>query len=110
MPTGKNIEWFDMDESQYRSSRVCRILGNPKSFQILAVIRALGSATPTELAPRINRTISATCIALKSLREVDLVRYQRVGKNVVYRHKGAHVEKIMDALDAFVEDVRRQRR
>jgi DNA-binding transcriptional ArsR family regulator len=108
MPAKSKLEWHDMDESLYRASRVCRVLGNPKSFQILSILRELGPATPTDLAPRINRTLAATCIALKSLREIDLVRYQRDGKNVIYRHKGAHVEKILATLAAFVEDVRKQ--
>jgi DNA-binding transcriptional ArsR family regulator len=110
MPPKSKAEWEDMSESQYRASRVCRVLGNPKSYQVLAILREMGSATPTELAPRLHRTMAATSIVLKSLRDIDLVRYQRDGKNVIYRHKGAHVEKILETLEGFVDDVRKQMR
>jgi len=110
MPLKAELDWYDMDESLYRASRICRVLGNPKAYQILAELRTLGAATPTELAPRINRTMASTCITLKSLREVDLVRYQRNGKNVVYRVKDSQVEKTLDALGTLVAHIRRESR
>ncbi len=108
MPAAKKIEWYDMDESLYRASRICRAMGNPKSFHILALLKDLGQATPTELAPRINRSLPATSIALRPLRELDLVRYQRDGKNAIYRLKHKDVAGAMDTLEALVLRIRRQ--
>ena len=108
MPAKHDVEWFDMDESTYRASRVCRVMGNPKAYQILMVLRELGEATPSVIQTRINRSMATTCVTLKTLREVDLVRYQRKGKNAIYTIKNRQVEIMMDSNAAFVEQVRRQ--
>ena len=108
MPGQKAVNWFDMPETQYRASQVCRVLGNPKAFQIIKELRRMDSATPSELAPKVNRSLSTVCSHLKTLREVQLVRYQKDGKNTIYRIKNRQVEKVMDRLEALVEDSRTQ--
>ncbi|MHC5039473.1 MAG: ArsR/SmtB family transcription factor [Planctomycetota bacterium] len=105
-----SVEWFDMPEVPYRASQVCRILGNPKAYQILKELRKLGTATPSELAPRINRSQSTVCLHLKTLREVHLVRYQRAGKNTLYRLKNRHVGALIDRLESLVQETRMQLR
>jgi hypothetical protein len=39
-----------MDESKYRESRVCRLLGNPVVYQILVLLNDGGTLTPSKLA------------------------------------------------------------
>ena len=105
-----SVEWFDMPEVPYRASQICRILGNPKTYQLLMELRRLGSATPSELAPRVNRSQATVCMHLKTLRELHLVRYQRDGKNTLYRLKNRHVGTVMDRLENLVKETRIQQR
>ena len=34
-------QWFDMGETEYRASQICRLLGNPKVYQILKDLESL---------------------------------------------------------------------
>lgn len=104
------LDWYDMPETPYRASQICRILGNPKAYQILLELRRVGSATPSDLSAKVNRTVSTVSGHLKSLRQAHLVRYQREGESAVYCIKNREIEKIMDRLEALVEETRRQDR
>jgi ArsR family transcriptional regulator len=108
MAAKTSVEWFDMPEVPYRASQICRILGNPKAYQLLLVLRRMGSATPSELAPKVNRSRATVCHHLKTLREVHLVRYQRDGQNTLYRLKNRYVGAVMDRLENLVKETRTQ--
>ncbi len=106
MPGKNRKDWFDMDESEYRVSQLCRVLGNPKAFHILRVIQRRGEATPTELSKRVNRTVSTVCAHLKSLKETHLVRYLKTEGNTVYRIKPSGLPRVQKALEALVKEIR----
>ena len=96
------MRWFDIPENDYRASQVCRVLGNPKAYQILVELRERGTATPTELAELLHRRLPTVCCHLRALREVHLVRYTRSGANAVYRIKGPEVLRAMAAMEKLV--------
>ncbi len=64
------MKWYDMDELSYRASQLCRVLGNPKAYQILKHLNLHGTATPSELARAVNRSQPTVSVTLRSLREV----------------------------------------
>ena len=106
----KETDWFDMPETPYRASQICRVLGNPKAYQILLELRRRKTATTTQLAAALKRTSPTVSAHLRSLREVHLVRYQREGAKAVYRLKSADVERVMDTLEGLVQIIRGQER
>jgi hypothetical protein len=46
-----------MDESKYRESRMCRLLGNPVVYQLVLFLRNGGPLTPSQLAKLIGRQV-----------------------------------------------------
>ena len=94
-----------MPETQYRASRVCRILGNPTAYQI---IRSLshGEKTPSMLAAEIDVSIPTVSDTLRNLRNIDVVRYETKLNERIYWLKDATVVEILDRLDAFVKHMR----
>jgi DNA-binding transcriptional ArsR family regulator len=72
-----------MRETEYRASRLCRVLGNPIAYQIL---KALGhnKKRPLELARSLGRGPSTIYTHLRALKLIDLVRYEtKAGKRGV---------------------------
>lgn len=96
-----------MPETQYRASRVCRILGNPTAYQI---IRTLGRArkTPSELASAIGVSIQTISLTLRTLRNIDIVRYEPKLNQRVYWLKDAAVLRVLDGLEQCVEHMRKK--
>ncbi len=107
MHQSRKLNWFDMDETLYRASQICRVLGNPKAIQILEEIRRLGQSTPGDLASRVNRSLHAVSVALKHLREIQLVRYQRDGKHAVYRLKDRQVAGMLEKVKRLADHLRK---
>ncbi len=94
-----------MPETEYRASRVCRVLGNPTAY---GIIRKLGKTrkTPSELASEIGVSIQTISLTLRTMRNIDVVRYEPRGKKRVYWLKDPAVLKILDSLEDFVEHMR----
>ena len=107
MRTGKILDWHDMDETAYRASQICRILGNPKAFRMLLEIRRLGTATPTELALLVDRSVPTVSLTLKSLRQAQLVRYQRDGSTALYRLKSPRVAGALHEMESLAAHLMR---
>lgn len=78
-----------MDETRYRESRVCRLLGNPVVYQLIVLLETGGPLTPSQLAKSAGRSIQTVSGHLAKLRAADLVRYDAGGKQVRYwlKHK-----------------------
>ncbi|MGD8979652.1 MAG: ArsR family transcriptional regulator [candidate division WOR-3 bacterium] len=97
-----------MPETQYRASRMCRVLGNPTAYQI---VRALGrsSKTPSELASAVGVSIPSVSVTLRTLRNIDVVRYEPRAKRRVYWVKDAAVLRVLDDLEKYVERMREKR-
>jgi len=66
-----------------RMARTFRALGDPtRSSMVLALSR--GELCVTDLADHIGLSLSATSHQLRILRDLDLVRVRRAGKNQLY--------------------------
>jgi hypothetical protein len=68
-----------MKESRYRESRLCRVLGNPVVYAMVAVLDEHGPLSPSAVATRAGRRLQTVSGHLATLRAVDLVRYDRQG-------------------------------
>jgi hypothetical protein len=79
-----------MDETEYRQSRICRLLGNPVIYQLIVLLDNGGPTTPSMLAKRAGRSVQTSSTHVAKLRTADLVRYDSDGKNVRYwlKHRG----------------------
>ncbi len=96
-----------MPETQYRASRVCRILGNPTAYQIIKSL-SRGEKTPSLLAAEIDVSIPTVSDTLRNLRNIDVVRYEAKLNERIYWLKDATVLEIMDKLESFVRHIRRK--
>lgn len=94
-----------MPETIYRASRCCRILGNPAAYLVMRHL-GCGRKTPSQLAAELNFTVCAISVTLRHLRNVDLVRYQTVGKGREYWVKDPKALQFMRVLEKWVMTMR----
>lgn len=95
-----------MEEITYRSSRVCRLLGNPVTFQILTRL-VQSRHTPAQLSKAVGRSVSTVSIHLGKLRTADLVRYEKRGTRVEYWAKYPRpTSRLLRTLEEIVEAAR----
>lgn len=94
-----------MPETQYRASRFCRILGNPTAYQIVRYL-VKKSATPTELVDKIGLSLQTISGTLRTLRNIDVVRYETVNKNKLYFLKDNTLVEILNDMERFVQRMR----
>ena len=93
-----------MDESQYRESRVCRLIGNPVVYWIVALLAENGPLTPAALGEKTGRTVQTVSGLLAKLRGIDVVRYETKGGKTLYWLKhGDEVQAVLKALKKLVE-------
>ncbi len=92
-----------MDETEYRESRICRLLGNPVIYQLIVLMDNGGPTTPSMLAKRAGRSVQTISTHLAKLRTADIVRYDSDGKNVRYwlKHPG-QTRALLKALEKIV--------
>ncbi|KPK63782.1 hypothetical protein AMJ83_04805 [candidate division WOR_3 bacterium SM23_42] len=96
-----------MPETEYRASRVCRILGNPTAYQVIKSLFK-SEKTPTELAHEIGLSLATISDVLRNLRNIDVVRYEVRTNERVYWIKKPVVVDILLRLEKFVETIRVQ--
>ena len=92
-----------MDETKFRESRVCRLLGNPVVYQLVLLLDNGGPITPSKLAKFAGRSVQTVSGHLAKLRAADLVRYNTDGKQVRYwlKHK-RETSKLHKAFETIV--------
>ncbi len=96
-----------MLETDYRASRICRVLGNPTAYAIVKLLLQ-SRKTPSELAAEIGLSLPVISITLRTLRNIDLVRYETKGKEKIYFIKEWAVGDICRALERQVNRIRRE--
>ncbi len=90
-----------MSETEYRASRVCRILGNPTAYHILKML--IGKEmTPKEIALKMGISESLASVTLRNLRNIDVVRYETRWKEKIYWIKDETIPVICEQLEKFV--------
>ena len=92
-----------VEEVSYRQSRLCRILGNPVAFTVVALLAETKDMTTGQIARAIGRSVPRTSNILGALRLAELVRYETEGRHARYRLKHPReIRQILDALAGFV--------
>ncbi|UCC11352.1 MAG: winged helix-turn-helix transcriptional regulator [candidate division WOR-3 bacterium] len=94
-----------MLETQYRASRLCRVLGNPTAYQIVVQLRR-SSMTPTQLSKRIGLSLKTISSTLRHMREVNIVRYETKNKNKIYSLKDDSLMHVLNTIEHFVDTMR----
>ena len=94
-----------MPETQYRASRVCRILGNPTAYQIIKAL-SYGKKTPSFLADEIGVSVPTISETLRNLRNIDVVRYETKLNERIYWLKDSTILEILSKLETFVHHIR----
>jgi transcription initiation factor IIE alpha subunit len=93
-----------MEEKLYRQSRLCRLLGNPVAYSIVAVLLDKREMTPTQIATAVGRSLGRVSNLLAALRLAEVVRYQAAGGHTKYRLKHAsETRRLLRAMADFVE-------
>jgi predicted transcriptional regulator len=92
-----------MNESEYRESRLCRLLGNPVVYRLVVLLDHHGPTTPSGLAKLAGRSVQTVSGHLAKLRALDVVRYDSAGKEVRYwlKHRG-ETRGLIKALEKLV--------
>jgi hypothetical protein len=92
-----------MEESRYRESRLCRLLGNPVAYQIVTLLAKNGPLTPARLGALSHRSVQTISGLLARLRTADVVRYETRGRQTRYWLKhGKDIETLFSALERVV--------
>lgn len=100
-----------MDETVYRQSRLCRVLGNPLAFTVVQILAEKGEMSPSQIAAAVGRSVSRVSNVLAALRLAEVVRYQTEGRKARYRLKHPReTRKLLAALGTFIESASSVRR
>jgi DNA-binding transcriptional ArsR family regulator len=86
-----------VSELHYRSSRICRVLGNPTAYHILRIL-IKNKRMPSAIADALNLSLPTVSIALRHLREIDLVRYENLREGKVSSLKDTAIETLVKRL------------
>ena len=99
-----------MEETAYRQSRLCRLLGNPLAFAIVQALAEYRELSPSVLAKTVGRSLSRVSHVLGALRLAEVVRYETERRRARYRLKHPRqVQRILRALGQFVDVASRSR-
>lgn len=101
----RDISWHDMAEDAYRASRLIKALGNPKTFALCVELARRGESRVEDLQGILDRGQSAVSRMLRALRDLNVVRYQKVGKETWYTLKHpAGLQRILSATISYVHE------
>ncbi|MEO0185309.1 MAG: ArsR family transcriptional regulator [candidate division WOR-3 bacterium] len=92
-------------ENHYRASRICRVLGNPTAYEMLHLLRN-NMMRPEEIAEKMGLNISTVSMTLRSLRQIDLVRYMVKWQKRIYWIKEEQLVNVMKELDKLVKKIK----
>lgn len=95
----------NIPENHYRASRICRILGNPTAYEILHLL-SRKKIRPEEIAKEMGLSLSTISTVLRSLRQLDLIRYVVKWKKRIYWIKENTIITVMQDLEKFVEKIK----
>jgi DNA-binding transcriptional ArsR family regulator len=92
------------EEKLYDLSDFFKVLGDSTRVKIICALDC-GEMCVCDLAVLLNMTKSAISHQLASLKQADLVKYRREGKNVYYSLADDHVKEIFEkGLEHIKED------
>ena len=91
------------DATVYDLSDFFKLLGDPTRLRILFAIEREPLCV-CDIAETLGMTKSAVSHQLKLLRQNDLVRFERGGKNVIYSLADDHVRDIIDKATEHINE------
>jgi DNA-binding transcriptional ArsR family regulator len=91
-----------ISELYYRSSRICRVLGNPTAYEVLKALSRT-AMKPTDIAKEMRLSIPTISAVLRSLRQLDLVRYETVVNGKMYSIKDTAILSVMSQTETLVK-------
>ena len=91
-------------EQRYRASRLCRALGNPTAYETMIVLEK-GKQTPAQLAHKLGLSVATISSVLRTLRDLDLVRYEVTWRQRHYWLKTDSVVAAMRQLERAVKEI-----
>lgn len=94
-----------ISELHYRSSRICRVLGNPTAYEILKTL-SKSKKRPSEIAHDFGLSLPTICASLRSLRQLDLVRYETKSDGKLYFIKNATILSVMNQIEHLVKRIK----
>lgn len=94
-----------ISEIHYRASRICRVLGNPTAYEVLHILKR-GEKSPEELATIMGLSMPTISDVLRSLRQLDLIRYEVKWRRRVYWLKDDGVINVMATLENLVKRIK----
>jgi len=100
-----------VEETVYRQSRLCRVLGNPLAFTVVQILAENGEMSPSQIAAVVGRSVARVSNVLAALRLAEVVRYETKGRKARYRLKHPReTRKLLAALGSFIESTSAVRR
>jgi len=78
------------------------VLGNPTAHQILKTLIS-GRKTPSAIVDELRLSLPTISIALRHLRQIDLVRYENLRAGKVYFIKDAAIASTLNQLELLVK-------
>lgn len=100
--TLKDFRWDDMAEVPYRASRLLKALGNPKAYALVHLLLEEDVLNVESMARVLDRSHGAVSKTLRALRDLEVVRYQREGKEVYYTLKDRDaIRTVLTGAEAF---------
>jgi len=90
-----------MPENEYRASRICRVLGNPTAYKIIKLLLK-SKKTPSALANDSGFSLPLISLTLRTLRNIDLVRYEIRGNEKLYWIKDEFLYEVCRAVEKLV--------
>ncbi len=97
------IPWFDMEEVPYRASRLFRALSNPKAYALCRLLEEGKEREVGELVETLGRHQATVSKILRTLRDLNIVRYQKVGKSTFYTLKhGPTLKKLLRCAEEYI--------
>ncbi|UCC10936.1 MAG: winged helix-turn-helix transcriptional regulator [candidate division WOR-3 bacterium] len=92
-------------ELHYRSSRICRVLGNPTAYETLKLLHRR-KMHPSELAQKLGLSLQTISAVLRQLRQLDLVRYVTEQRGKRYFIKDETIIDVMKNIEHLVSRIR----
>ena len=91
-------------EVRYRASRVCRVLGNPTAYEVVHLLKNK-KRTARELSDILGVAVPTVSEVLRSLRQIDLIRYEVKWRKRVYWLKYRDVTTLLGMLERLIRKI-----
>ncbi len=92
----------DVEEKQYRTVRLMKVLSNPHRYRLLIRVAEEGPVASRVLADRMEPSLSSVSNHLGKLKKIDLVQSRRDGRRSLYRLKRPELYERIRSLEELL--------